>query len=196
MRQTLFLIIIALSFAITSPSAAVQKPTVGDVFRYMRVKIDSTGKLIEGTRTTMELVVMSKDGFRDGRRNLYLYRYDGNPADYFIDVEDNGNVATYETLLAWNFWQIYPCGTKTTVTCLERDTVNGKGVHFHVKAVSSYVGDETLTTAAGSINTQKIKIVYTVSVTGDKKEYLGEQLETHYYWFAPRSEERRVGKEC
>src|SRR5688572_19265192 len=101
----------------------------------MRAKLDSTGNIVDGTKSTMELVITSKDGFHDGRRNLYLYRYDGNNIDYFIDVEDNGNVATYEYLLAWGFWQIYPTGTKATVTSLERDTVNGLGINVHVKAV-------------------------------------------------------------
>ena len=175
---------ISLSFA--TPTPAVQKPSVGDVFRYMRMKIDSAGKGIEGSKQTIEFSITSKDAFREGRRNLYTYRYDDNEPDLFTDVQDDGDVATLENIFGWNFWQVYPFGTKQPRTLLEKDTMNGKGLHFHVKITSAYEGSEALTTKAGNINSEKVLIVYTVTVKDEKGNPAGKTVETQHFWFAPR----------
>jgi hypothetical protein len=183
LSSLLLVVLLGAGCSSDTPAGPVAEPfwrqsKTGDAFLFASYRVDSVGAQITFP-TEFDSTVVLQTGIRHGSdSNLVKIGSSRDPGTLY-DFRSNGDIAIatldYQGGLCW--WEVRPIGSRQVVTIDTGECrIAANGLGYRLPGTIRYIGEENVTTPAGTFATHKILIN-----VADDKSYDIERVE----WYAP-----------
>jgi hypothetical protein len=160
-------------------------PGVGTEYVFtFEVSGDSGSPVID----TIIYTIVSTGQQVGGKSNVVRFLTSGSgqsPSSHFYAIESNGNFSVGDSITPDSIaWTDYPTGTRQTISDTPTNTVSF-GEQSVATDVRSFIGAETLTTAAGNFSTLHVRDAETSVTIDSAVSFHDSEVVMDDYWFAP-----------